>query len=70
MEIQEFLDRFRSRLNTGQKRLLILMEAKVYGFKLESLERIGSGSMHNGEDFEAIFIFEHEGVKGKITINF
>jgi hypothetical protein len=69
-DVQYFIDAFRKYLAVNQIELLEHFKDKIYGFHLQSHNQHGSTANPNRLNHEALFVFEHLGVKGEITVSF
>lgn len=69
-DVQYFIDTFRNYLEQNQIELLEHFKDKIYGFHLQSHNQHGPSVNPNRLNHEAIFVFEHLGVKGQITVSF
>lgn len=69
-DVQPFIDTFRKYLQPNQIELLEYFKEKIYGFHLQEHNQYGPNVNPNRLNHEALFVFEHLGVKGEITLSF
>ena len=72
-EVKRFIELFGKKMKKNQIELLELFAEKIYGFRLEShnVEVVHDRFNHwmnGGSGHTCIFRFDHDGVKGEITI--
>ena len=65
--VNEFLEGFNKFLEPNQVELLEFFKDKIFGFQLVSLNALPNNERLKSE---ALFVFEHLGVKGEIKISF
>lgn len=69
-DVQQFIETFKNYLQPNQIELLEHFKDKIYGFHLQSHNQYGQNMNPNRLNHEALFVFEHLGVKGEITVSF
>jgi len=69
-DVQQFIKKFKKYLQPNQIELLEHFKDKIYGFHLQSHNQYGPDVNPNRLNHEALFVFEHLGVKGEITVSF
>lgn len=70
LDVQQFIEIFKKYLQPNQIELLEHFKDKIYGFHLQSHNQYGTDVNPNRLNHEALFVFEHLGVKGEITVSF
>lgn len=69
-DVQHFIETFKKHLQQNQIELLEHFKDNIYGFYLQSHNQYGPDTNPNRLNHEALFVFEHLGVKGEITVSF
>lgn len=69
-DIQHFIETFKEHLQPNQIELLEHFKDKIYGFHLQSHNQNGPDINAYRLNHEALFVFEHLGIKGEITVSF
>ncbi len=68
--VNQFIQHFKNHLRKNQIELLEHFKDKIFGFHLQTHNQYGQDMNPNRLNYEAIFVFEHLGVKGEITVSF
>jgi hypothetical protein len=69
-DVQLFIETFKKHLQPNQIEILEHFKDKIYGFHLQSHNQYIPDMNANRLNHEALFVFEHLGVKGEITLSF
>ena len=69
-DVQYFIDTFSPYLLINQIELLEHFKDKIFGFHLQAHNQHGPSENTSRLNSEAIFVFEHAGVKGEIKLSF
>jgi len=68
--VSQFINHVKPYLKKNQIELLEHFKEKIFGFHLQEHNQHGPGMNPNKLNHEAVFVFEHDGVKGEVTIVF
>lgn len=69
-DVQIFIETFKKYLKPNQIELLEHFRDNIYGFHLQYHNQYGPDVKISTLNHEALFVFEHFGVKGEIKVSF
>jgi len=68
--VSQFINHYKPYLKKNQIELLEHFKEKIFGFHLQKHNQHGPGMNPHKRNHEAVFVFEHDGVKGEVTVVF